>query len=225
VPNELYALDLSTDPAELSALSTEALRARLVASPKPVHRIKSNGAPILTGLAGAPPTARGRSLSDAELERRAASVSSGSPLAARIIAVLESTVEPKAPSAHVEEQLYDSFASNDDMALAGSFHQASWETRAPIADRFVDRRLRTLARRLIYDENPELLSESERNIERGMIAERLLSDSPDSPWCTLSQAIASCRELLGTQSGANTDSLSAYLAYCEERQVALRGLP
>ncbi|MDZ4865210.1 MAG: exonuclease domain-containing protein [Gemmatimonadota bacterium] len=221
---ELYAYDLGVDPAELSGLTDEGLSSRINESPRLFRRIKANAAPILITLDGVPAIAASRSLGNDELLRRAGLVATDSALGARIVAAIERDERPKSPSEHIEEQIYDGFASREDMAVADSFHQKPWEDRAATIDQLADGRLKVLARRLLYDKDPELLRPDARDAERRLISERLLSGATDLPWCTLTQAIADCRKLISAQPAGEAEHLRDYLAYCESRQEELRAL-
>ncbi len=222
--SELYAFDVTVDPSELSSLSDGELAVRMTKSPKPVRRVKANEAPFLLSFDDVPGIFENVKVSREEMERRADSVSLGSPLAKRICSALEASKEAKEPSTYVEGTIYDGFASDSDMALCDLFHSSAWEERIALVSRFEDARLRELGRRLVFDERPDLMSPEDREAERRMIADRLLSLEADLPWCTLPRAITECRELLAKASGTEADRLREYLAHCEARHASLQAM-
>ncbi len=222
--SDYYVLDLSVDPAELRSLSDDALRTRLAKSPKPVRRVKANAAPLLTAIDNLPEGARGRELGVPELLRRAEIVSGDPALRKRIIAAIESTQEPFEKSEYLEQQIYDGFASDADLKLADAFHGASWESRLEVTRRIKDERLQRLAMRVMFDEQPALLSADERTRQNREIAERLLSSEPDLPWATIAAAKEECRRLLESATLFDSALLSDYLAYLEARERQLTAM-
>lgn len=221
---DYYAFDLSVDPAELGALSDDALQTRLAKSPKPVRRVKANAAPLLTALADAPAGARGRDLGVPELLRRAEAVRRDAALRKRIIASIEAAQAPFEKSEYLEGQIYEGFASDADLKLTDAFHGSSWESRLEIAHRIKDVRLQRLALRVIFEERPDLLSPDERRQHEREIAERLLSTEPDVPWATIAAAKEKCRELLESATLFDSALLSDYVRYLEVRERRLRAM-
>lgn len=222
-PNEIYAYNLSVDPLDLAALPDEALAARLSRSPAVVKKVKVNSAPVLTSADELVAAAQQKVPTHDELRRRLAELQQDPQLVRRLTSILDTqAATPKERSPHIEQQIYDGFSPREDAAKAQAFHVATPEERRRLVEEFEDQRLRVLARRLIYDETPAHLSEAERAAEERLIAERLLADSSDLPWCTLPAALASCRELLADADQATRTRLLEYLAYCEERLAQLR---
>lgn len=80
----------------------------------------------------------------------------------------------KEPSPHIEEQIYEGFASGADQAIMAQFQVTEWDRRAELANKLHDQRMKQLAYRLIYLERPDLLSESRRHSFDDRVAERLL---------------------------------------------------
>jgi len=226
--SERYVFNLGVDPDGLAALSDDGLRSRLAETPKPVRILRINAAPILTAEADAPANASGRKLDTAELERRAESLQSDEAFSERLVRAFEEIQEPKALSSHVEEQIYDGFASDEDIDLMERFHAVPWEKRSAIVSQFNDARLKRLGRRLIHFENPKALDATVRQQHDRAVAKRLLGTDGESPWLTLPKAMAEIRQLLATASPKDITLLRdhhTFLARTIQRAKALIALP
>ena len=132
-----------------------------------------NAVPLLSAIEQAPSFAEGLAVGLDELRRRAAFLHSNAGLRARLISAYEANREPREPSPHVEEQLYDGFFTDTDYRLMNSFHEAPWPDRLAIIDQFEDARLRELGYRLVHDERPDLLDPAVRHRHDDRVARRL----------------------------------------------------
>lgn len=215
---EWYAYNLGIRPELLESLSDDDLILRLAQSPKPVRKIKANGAPMLFTLDEAPDICRDKYLGLEELTRRADLVKPGSKLAERLIAARVAGQEEWAPNLHVEQQIYDGFFEQGDETLMGRFHEVAWEERPRLVARFTDQRLRTLGLRLIHEERPHLLEDSvrlEHDLER---ARRILGHGENTPWRTLGQAFAEF-QLFGGIEESERLKLIEHLRHLREREA------
>ncbi len=123
------------------------------------------------------------------------------------------------PSEHVEEQIYDGFASNDDNALMERFHALDWPQRMPLLGQLADGRLRALGQRLLYVEAPDLMDEAARHEYDAAIARRLMADDGTMPWLTYPQALAEIDKLIAAADGDEADLLAGHRDYLRERAV------
>lgn len=208
-----YCFDLKQEFSELSTLSDEKLRVRVAQSPKIVRRLKANGAPLLCPLYEAPADLM-NGVSEEEFVRRAKALREDQELCQRIVAACEVNEKTYDPSPHVEQQLYEGgFWGDADGALMARFHTVPWEERLDISIQFEDRRLKRVARRLIYFERPDLLPEAERQAMKDEISRRMLGTSSQSgPWMTVPGALAELDELLSA-SGGGSLLLATYRDY------------
>lgn len=213
--NVAYCYDLTVDPEELRALSDEELVARLGQRPRPIHRVKKNAAPCLCPLSEAPEGALGDVSAD-EYLRRARALRSDRALVERLIAAVKHIEPAYPPSPYVERQIYDGFWSRADDWKLEDFHSASWQQRAVIAERLEDPRLRWLARRLIFVEQPQLLAPEHHAAMAAEKAGRLMADAAASGgWTTLSKASSDLATMLPELDEAafeNHRRLGAFLA-------------
>lgn len=217
--SEYYVFDLGVDPADLAALTPGDLNERLQFSPNPIRRLRANAAPVLMPADDAPAFASGKDLSASELSRRATVLQTDPELRARLIAAFE-TGRDKPAAVHVELQIYDGFLTNEDQGLLAAFHAAPWEERIAITDRFADKRLKQLGRRLLYSERPELFADDVRRKLDRMRAERILGQGAEIPWRTITQALFDIEGVLSEAKIESRQFLAGhrdYLLDCRSR--------
>jgi exodeoxyribonuclease I len=208
--NGRFCLSLDSDVDRFTAMTDDELRAALAQRPCPVRRLRINAAPTLTALYDAPEAMLGGVEIDA-IEATARRVKADPALCSRLVSVYISTREPRTPSRHVEERLYDGFPSPQDEARMVEFHDADWGDRLSIIQSFDDERLRFFGVRLLYFEARPVLPEARRlELERALSG-RLVDD--DAGGLTLEQAL---REIDETSSGGASDAgglLADYRTY------------
>jgi exodeoxyribonuclease-1 len=187
--NVHYCLNLQTDIDALRALSPNQLADFLVQNIETVRRVRINASPMFCPLYEAPAHLLA-DIPDQEWHARANRVRSDKGFVDRLQTACELREKKYEPSIYVEQQLYElGFWSDADAETLLSFHTASWEDRAGIARRFEDKRLRVLARRLIYVERSDLFTESERKITAAAMRDRIHGIGFDNPpWMTIDKA-------------------------------------
>lgn len=215
--SEMLVVDLANDPDDLAALGDEDLAAVLAQSPKPVRGMRTNAGPIVLPYEDARQDMREALPTLDELRRRAARVKGDSALCERLIAACLGSREQREPSEHVEEQIYDGFASNEDNALMEHFHALDWPQRVPLIGQLTDGRLRALGQRLLYVEAPYLMDEAARHKYDTAIARRLMADNGTMPWLTYPQAITEIDELIAVANGDGAILLAAHRDYLFDR--------
>src|SRR5215813_2001316 len=157
-----YCLDLECDIDALRRLDDAALTERLAQEPKPIRRLKINSSPLLYPLWDIDAD-RFLDLTEDELTRRASSVRADEEFMSALTRAAACHEPVYAPSEHVELQIYGgNFFSDADRELCRRFHASPWGARTEFVARFDDRRLKRLARRLIYYESPQLFEEADR---------------------------------------------------------------
>jgi exodeoxyribonuclease-1 len=214
--NEWYVYDLSVHPESLASLDDEQLAARLDKSPKPLRRLKTNGAPMLCPSDDAPGICKGRELADDELERRAEMLHSDAAFRERIISVFQSLKEEYPPSPHVEKQIYDKFFERPDEYLMEQFHGAEWPRRLAIVEKLADPRLKKIGMHLIHLERPDLLDEEICLDHHLAAARRLMGEGEDIGWLTLPKALAEMQALLSAATDAELELLQEHDRYLRE---------
>lgn len=217
--SELLVFNLAIDPDQLADLSVDELTDRLATTPKPVRALRANACPCVLSYEDTPEHLRSRAPDIADLRARAARIHGDDALVQRLIAAFLATREPKEPSPHVEEQIYDGFTESDDQATMAEFHIAEWSARPEILNRLSDVRLQTLGQRLIHTEAPEVLPAQTRRSHEIALARRLMADEETVPWLTLPKAIADTDDFLAVADGAEAAllrDLRSYLAQLAE---------
>jgi exodeoxyribonuclease-1 len=222
IASELYAFDLSVSPEELADLSNERLARRLETSPKPIRKIKSNASPIIMPAEDAPPIAAAIQLGMEEVTRRAEFIQSDDQLRQRLIETVLSLKPEPEESIYVENQLYSSFFPQADQQRLDAFHLVPWEQRLSIVEAFEDSRLKTIGRRLIHTERPDLFSAKERAGFDKAVAERLLGGKDEVPWLTLTPALAEIDELIQSAEPDDSELLRGHREHLVERQDRAR---
>jgi exodeoxyribonuclease-1 len=190
--NAHYCLDLECDIDGLRRLDDAALTERLAQEPKPIRRLKINSSPLLYPLWDIDAD-RLLDLTEDELTRRASSVRADEEFMSALTRAAASHEPVYAPSEHVELQIYEgNFFSDADRELCRRFHASPWEARPEFVARFDDRRLKRLARRLIYYESPHLFEEADRRAIAEDISLRRRGEGKHvfPPWTTIAQAQA-----------------------------------
>jgi exodeoxyribonuclease-1 len=190
--NAHYCLDLECDIDGLRRLDDAELAERLAREPKPIRRLKINSSPLLYPLWDIDAD-RFLDQTEEELTRRASSVRADEEFMAALARAAASHEPVYAPSEHVELQIYGgNFFSDADRELCRQFHASKWEDRPEFVTRFDDRRLKRLARRLIYYESPHLFEEADRRAIAEDIALRRRGEGKHAfpPWTTIAQALA-----------------------------------
>ncbi len=214
---DILVFDLADDPDQLRSLSDDELVARFAQSPKPVRRIRSNACPIIMPAEKAPDIAAAKTLGTPELERRARSLRDDADLRQRLTTAFERSIGERAPSPHVEQQIYDSFISNDDGRRLESFHSAPWEQRLALLDDIEDLRFKHLGRRLIFLERPDVLPEDLRVKMTTVLAKRLISGDGDGTWLCLQKAIQETDDLIALAKGEQEGFFREHRDYLVKR--------
>jgi exodeoxyribonuclease-1 len=208
----VIAFNLAHDPAELLAVSDESLGTWAASKPRPLRTIKANGCPILFDI----DMARGRAdlmkIGEAEILRRAALLQGSHELRHRLLKAYVGTRENYGKSPWLEEQIYRGFPSSGDVALMAEFHRAAWPGRVEMAGKFADDRYRRIARRIVYNNRPDLLDGDTRKAFAQAIARRWLSEERVR-WTTVGRALTDIeerREGCSYEEALRLESMEAY---------------
>ena len=221
----VIAFNLAHDPAELLSVGDESLKKWAVSKPKPLRTIKANSSPILLDI----DMARGRAdlmkIGEAEIRRRAHVLQESPELRHRLLQAYVETREVYEESPQIEQQIYRGFPGSRDSALMREFHRSSWPGRGEIASQFEDDRYRRIARRIMFNHRPDLLSEEIRKAFSRAIAQRWLSDKKVR-WLTIERALGEIeerREQCSYEQALSLEAMDAYfkgkLAWAEARMA------
>jgi exodeoxyribonuclease-1 len=198
---QLAVFDLWNDPDDYLNLSVGELVDVLNASPKVIRPLKANAQPILMPAEMAPATAKGSNISGREIARRIDVIRQNPDFTIRVGHALRDRYPEQEPSPHVEQRIYDGFPSRDDQGLMEEFHARNWSKRAELIPRFEDERIQELSRRLIFCQQPDLLSESQNAEMSRWAATRVLNGDASVPWMTIPKALQEVGDLLASTTG------------------------
>jgi len=202
---EFAAFNLSFSPDDYIDLTVDELVSVLNGKNRPIRIFKSNGQPILMSKELIPQNTIAEDLTSDKIERRAAQIRDNAGFKERVGFALAGRYDDLGLSPYVEKKIFDRFSSDADMSIMADFQLSDWEDRLVLAKQLEDPRSREIARRQIYFEKPELLSEPVRQELDDWVRDRLLTKDPDVPWRTLSDAVKEADELLET---ANVDEVA-----------------
>ena len=101
------------------------------------------------------------------------------------------------------------------------FHQADWGKRSALASQIEDPRLSEFARRLIYFERPEMLSQAHSTELSAWMANRVLTEDESVPWMTVRKALRETEVLLRNASSEEADLLSDVQEFLYDRAVTV----
>ena len=168
-PTMLGVFDLTKDPAPVLQMDIDELVKAMQGPDRALRIVTSNKMPAVVGMELAPDFG----MSEPELARRAAQLVEDGQFAARVGRALAQRYPPWPAAEVVEARMYEAFPSRADEAHMEAFHRATWSERADVAETFEDDRPRELARRLVFQNAPEVLSEGARTALQAWQGNRL----------------------------------------------------
>ena len=193
---QLAVFDLSFDPDDYRSLSAEDLVSVLNASPKVIRSIRANRQPIMMPADAAPASTKALQIPSDERRRRVEIIQGDPEFQGRVGQAQALRLADTDPPAHVEQRIYDGFPNAADEARMKQFHQVDWDDRSALAAQIEDPRLGEFARRLIYFERPEMLSQAQSAELSAWMANRVLTEDESVPWMTVRKALRETDALL-----------------------------
>jgi len=127
---------------------------------------------------------------------RAEAICADTDFRRRVGQAMASRFTDREPAEHLEQRIYDGFPNRADQSLMNQFHRTDWQGRRKIAEHLSDQRVREYARRLIYMEAPEILSDGARAEMDAWIRDRVLNEDTKIPWNTIPKTMRENDELL-----------------------------
>ena len=205
-PNNMFVYDLYVEPEALMAMNDDELRKRLNKSPKPIRTIKANASPMIFPAEDAPSIAKATELSSEELNRRVHVLRANSGFLERLMSIYNGSKDEYETSEYAEKQIYDGFASNEDLEIMSKFHESDWVDRAVLINNISDSRYKYFGERLIHNECPDQMPEDLRDRLYLENAKKVVGFYGGEPWFTLPKAINDVDDLI---SGAKSHELSS----------------
>jgi len=208
----VIAFNLEHDPAELLTIGEESLKKWATSKPKPLRVIKVSNCPILLDLSFAQGRVDILKIGEQEILRRGSLLQASPELRHRLLRVYVETRETYEESPWLEDQIYRGFPSRSDETLMREFQRASWARRMEISEQLEDERYRKIAKRIIFNEQPETLDGGTRDAFSRAVAQRWLSNDK-VPWLTIEIALAEIeerREAASFEEASLLDDLEVY---------------
>ena len=182
--------DLKNDASDFLQMDYDSLKEALSKSPKVIRSVKDNKSPLLMSANYAINFDGYRQIGMAKLHERAELLRNNEEFKKKVSRILEEEALSKQDtqsqeSIMAEESIYaGGFAKENDKAVMTEFHKAEWKDKLAIADKFSEERFNYFAKKIIYEETPQLLpSDLYKQIHRE-VAKRVLSTN-DEKWNTI----------------------------------------
>ena len=181
------AVDLRVDVEPLLKMSINELKSEMKKTPKFLRTIRSNKAPIIIGkeygMKAEPYSAMDVSL----INKRAELVNTNEKFSENILTALREIAEEKEQSKsqediEPEESIYVKFTPNKDTNLFQKWHEAPWNDKLRLLDKFEDQRMVGFGKKIIFQEAPHVLPESMLKKIKMEIAKRILSEKKEKWW-------------------------------------------
>lgn len=224
-PSAWAAIDLNRDPSEYIDLAATDLLALIRSSRSPLRSIRTNAQPILLSWEQGCHALSER-LADAIYDDRVRRLRAHKTFSRQLVLALQDQYADRAPSPWPEEQLYaGGFVTDRDAAACLRWHELPWTDRAGHAARHIqDARLRTLAIRQCYLNDPWSLAPDQRVRGDAWLKHRLLTQD-DVPWTTIPKALDRCEVLLAQAEDADRPLIIAIRDWLQEKRAALGSGP
>ena len=192
----VQAFDLRFDPEIYFDLPLDELKKEIKKTPKFIRTIRSNKAPVLLHSDYASKAEPYSAMTKEQLLKRAKLIKGNKDFCARVSLALAEIAQEKRDTGDQsditpEESIYVKFVDNKETPKMEKWHQASWEDKFKLLDKFEDERLVDFGKKIIYQEAPQVLPKSvTKEIRRG-IAKRILSTNKEK-WTTCSDFYTEC---------------------------------
>ena len=192
----VQAFDLRFNPEIYFDYSLNELKAEMKKTPKFIRTIRSNKAPVLLHSDYAAKAEPYLAMTKEQLIKRAKLIKGNKDFCSKVSLALEEIAQEKRDTSDQsditpEESIYVKFVDNKETSKMEKWHQANWEDKFKLLDKFEDERLVDFGKKIIYQEAPQVLPLNvSKEIKRG-IAKRILSTNKEK-WTTCSDFYTEC---------------------------------
>ena len=193
VYNWPQCFDLKNDPEDYFKMDMSTLKGAMKKSPKLLRSVKDNKHPIIMNPNYATNFDTYKQIGISKLNERAEKIKQNEEFGKKVSAILQEEAQEKQDldsqlDVQAEESIYSGGFPDDKTKMAlKEFQKAEWKDRLVIADKMKDERYNYFAKRLMYEEAPDLMPKDlYHEIHRG-IAKRILSTN-DEKWNTIPKA-------------------------------------
>jgi exodeoxyribonuclease-1 len=174
-------------------MSIKDLKVKIKQRPKLIREIKNNKNPVLLDVSYIEKIPLYKSIGIEVLRERAEMIKKNSDFKNKIQRILfEENEEKQISKSQIDLEPEDSlyfggFPDNNDKSKMLDFHNADWEEKFYISNKFRDQRYKYFAQRLIYEEAPLVLPKFDHDIIHNIIAKQILS-TDNEKWNTIPKA-------------------------------------
>jgi len=184
--------DLKHDPNDYINLSNETLRHFINKNPKIIRSVKTNKNPIILDKNYISSLKEYVHISSDELNKRSKIILSNEEFRNNIEQILINEAEEKKSNEsqediYFEETIYKAFSTNNEKIIMQEFHDTNWSNKLSVADKFKEKRNYYFAEKIIFEENPNILSKDTYNKINRSIAKQIFSTN-DEKWNTIPNA-------------------------------------
>jgi len=187
-------LDLKNHPEDYFNMDNASLKEAMKKSPKIMRNVKHNKHPIIMNASYGIKFDVYKEIGMQKLIERAEMLKANKDFSNRVSTILLEEAQEKQEldsqlDIEAEETIYTGGFNLDDKTKSAvkEFQNAEWKERLYIADKMKDERYNYFAKKLIYEEAPDLLPKDLYNEIHRKIAKRILS-SADEKWMTIPRA-------------------------------------
>jgi len=185
-----FCFDLKMDPKHYFNLSTQGLKKEIFeVKPKVMRTIKHKKHPIIMNASYGTNFDDYKQLGIKKLKERAKLIRENKDFSNRVSLILQDDIREKEEldsqlDVYAEESIYKKFASKEDSAIMPEFHKVDWKDKFSVLQKFKDERFQYFGKKILYEENPEVLPKNEYNMIHKEIASRVLSTNKEK-WNTI----------------------------------------
>jgi len=184
--------DLKHDPNDYINLSSETLKHFINKSPKILRLLKTNKSPIILDKNYISSLKEYAHISITELIKRSEIILSNEEFKNNIEQILINEAEEKQSNEsqedlYFEETIYKNFSTNNEKIIMQEFHETNWSNKLNVADKFKEQRNYYFAEKIIFEENPNILSKNTYNKINRSIAKQIFSNNNEN-WNTIPNA-------------------------------------
>ena len=218
--NQIYCFDLTTDPEMIFDLDRQELKKLFKGKNKCFHLIKANEQPILLDEKYLYQSQDYTDTDPKIIHDRMLKIRKNKAFIEKFGNLLLDMSEEKSLTSNqvdkeFEDQIYDGFPDAKDNYLMKDFHAAEDDKKYEISQKITDVRIKEFAKRVLYNNNPELLPKKILKDHTHAIADKLLT-TDKCAWKTIPDAMAEIDNLRADEERDDLELIDQYDAYIQE---------
>ena len=170
-------------------MSVKELKKEMDKKPKFIRTIKHKKHPIIMNPSYGMNFDNYKQLGIKKLKERAKLVRENKEFIKKVAAILDDGAREKQEldsqiDVYPEESIYMKFALPEDSKIMPEFHKVDWRDKYAVIQKFKDERFQYFGKKILYEENPEVLPKNEYDKIHKEVASRVLSTNKEK-WNTI----------------------------------------